>query len=522
MPPGSHRASSGWQAGALAMLLMAALMFIARFVLGVPTLPEIFADTVLFLVPAPVFAALLDTLRSAGKPFLLLVLLVGQVGVGALVGQFIAQGASITRRSPTTGSDPADLRVMIFQSVLKRALWTCAVVWFLTITFLMPALGVGFLGALTAAGTLATGLVYTTSFLTYAVAFSWLYSLLDLPDRALPVSSHQGRREILKRIGWAIAGLSAVGAIAAALDVVGSNGQGIRPTAKLPSPITPVGGFYVVNKDLIGVKVDPDAWSLNVIGGGVTKTYDLPSLKALPSVDLVTTLTCISNETGGNLIGTARWTGVRLRDLLGAVGVDSLAYSAVISAWDNYADSIPIARALDPRTILAYAIDGAPLPDIHGFPLRMIVPGLYGIKNVKWIKQIEVIDHGFVGYWQARGWTDDATVQTQSQIDLPYDRAVFPGGPILVGGIAFAGARGVSKVELSPDGGTTWLPTTLRPPLSPLTWVTWTVLWTPTTAGWHRLTVRATDGLGQPQRSDVTPPIPDGATGYHSIEVRVG
>jgi len=309
----------------------------------------------------------------------------------------------------------------------------------------------------------------------------------------------------------------------AAFEWVASNGEAARPAAKLPSPITPVGGFYVVNKDLIGVKIDVNDWMLAVIGSsGESKSYDLDSLKAMPSVDLITTLTCISNEVGGDLIGTARWTGVRLRDLLGADGVGPRAYSAVVSAWDNYADSIPIARALDPNTILAYSIDGAPLPDIHGYPLRLIVPGLYGIKNVKWIKQIEVIDHGFVGYWQARGWTDDATVQTQSQIDVPFDRSVFPRGPIFVGGIAFAGTRGISKVELSPDGGASWLPTTLQPPASRLTWVTWTILWTPATPGLHRLTVRATDGLGQLQRSDVTPPIPDGATGYHFVEVRVG
>ena len=543
-------ASAGWRAGVLAMLLMSAFMFVARFGLGVPTLPEIFSDTVLFIVPPPVFAALLDALRFAGKPFLLFVLFLGQLGVGAMVGHFIALGSetrwlasdpaaaehgragrrdllglgSNVRLSVSASTnEPRRFPITIFRSVLPRSLWTCAALWLVTIAFLMPALGVGFLGALTTAGTLATGVIYTVSYLLYGVGFSWLYSMLARPDYQPAAPILQGRRDLLKRIGWGIAGLSGTAAIAAAFIRVASNGDSPRTAARLPSPITPVGGFYVVNKDLIGVKVNPNDWTLTVVGSkGVAKTYDLDRLKAMPSTDLTTTLTCISNEIGGNLIGTARWTGVRLRDLLGADGVGPRAFSVVASAWDNYADSIPIARALDPNTILAYAIDGAPLPDIHGYPLRLIVPGLYGIKNVKWIKQIDVIDHGFVGYWQARGWTDDATVQTQSQIDVPFDRSVFPRGPIFVGGIAFAGTRGIRKVELSPDGGVSWLLTTLRPAASRLTWVTWSLLWTPTTPGWHRLTVRATDGLGQPQRSDITPPIPDGATGYHAIEVRVG
>ncbi len=504
--------SPGWIAGALSMIVMSTAMLAARLVVGVPTLPEMFSDTILYLVPTPVFVALLDTLRSAGKPLLLFVLFLGQLGVGALVGRYLAL--------PTTTAVHTHLRSDIFRMVLKRALWTCAAIWLLTIAVLMPALGVGFLGALTAAGTLATGVVYSISFLLYAVIFSWLFAELALPR---PTMLPGGRRTFLKRVGWGIVGLTGAGAVIAAYGAASSSGQVTRPVARLPSPITPVGGFYVVNKDLIGVKVNPDEWNLTVVGSsGTSRTYDLPTLKAMPSVDLTSTLTCISNEIGGNLIGTARWSGVRLRDLLQEVEIGPRASSVALSAWDNYADSIPIARAMDPATVLAYAMDGAPLPDIHGFPLRLVVPGLYGIKNVKWIKRIEVLDHGFVGYWQARGWTDDATVQTQSQIDVPFDRSIFPRGPVVVGGIAFAGARGISKVELSTDGGATWLPTTLRPTLSRFTWTTWTVLWAPTTPGWYRLTVRATDGQGERQRSDVTPPIPDGATGYHSISVRVG
>src|SRR5579872_7000874 len=151
--------SPGWIAGALSMIVMSTTMLAARLVVGVPTLPEMLSDTILYLVPTPVFVALLDTLRSAGKPLLLFVLFLGQLGVGALVGRYLAL--------QTTTAVHTHLRSDIFRMVLKRALWTCAAIWLLTIAVLMPALGVGFLGALTAAGTLATGVVYSISFLLY-------------------------------------------------------------------------------------------------------------------------------------------------------------------------------------------------------------------------------------------------------------------------------------------------------------------------------------------------------------------
>jgi DMSO/TMAO reductase YedYZ molybdopterin-dependent catalytic subunit len=488
------------------MLAMSALMLAGRFTLDVPTLPEVFSDTVLFLIPAPIFSAVLDTLSFAGKPLLLFGLFVSQLGVGALVGWYVGV------------TTPLGLR-----AVAKRSLLVCAVLWLATVTLLMPVLGVGFLGILTSAGPGATSIVYLVSYATYGLAVAWLYTAQIEAGKPIATFGAGGRRRALGRLSRGVAGLLGIGMSLGALEALATASGATRRPARLPSPITPVRGFYVVSKDLLGVKVDLATWRLVVAGHGAgAKTFDLEDLQAMPRTKIVSTLTCISNEIGGDLLGTARWTGVRLRDLLNLVGVGPRAYAVVVSAWDNYADSIPIARALDPNTLLAYAMDDAPLQDIHGFPLRLVVPGLYGIKNVKWIQRIEVIDHGFVGYWQARGWTDDATVQTQSQIDVPFDHSVFPIGPIQVGGIAFAGRRGISRVELSVDGEKSWISTTLHSPMSPLTWTTWTTVWRPSSPGWYRLTVRATDGLGDVQRADVTPPIPDGATGYHAIQLRVG
>ncbi|MBX5446376.1 molybdopterin-dependent oxidoreductase, partial [Sphaerobacter sp.] len=159
----------------------------------------------------------------------------------------------------------------------------------------------------------------------------------------------------------------------------------------------------------------------------------------------------------------------------------------------------------------------------HGYPLRLIVPGIFGMKNVKWITRIEAVDRDFQGYWQERGWSDIATVQTMSRIDVPAsNRTLVAGQPTLIAGIAFAGDRGISKVEVSTDDGETWAPATLDEPLSPLTWVLWRYEWTPIRPGRYHLVVRAYDGQGQVQDAKERPPLPDGATGYHTVSVRVG
>ena len=191
----------------------------------------------------------------------------------------------------------------------------------------------------------------------------------------------------------------------------------------------------------------------------------------------------------------------------------------VLRASDGYADSIPLDRALADGTILAYEMNGAPLNSTHGFPLRLIVPGIYGMKNVKWITRIEAVPYDFKGYWQARGWDDRAVYKTMSRIDVPQKTVT---ADAAIAGIAFAGDRSIAKVEVSTDGGKTWEPAQVKPALSPYCWVLWHKDWTGASAGAHILLVRATDAQGIVQTSQHAPPIPDGASGYDSRRVQGG
>jgi len=249
-------------------------------------------------------------------------------------------------------------------------------------------------------------------------------------------------------------------------------------------------------------------------------------------VDQYNTLECVSNDIGGNLIGTAQWTGVRLADVLSMAGVQSGAEYVVFNCTDGYSVGIPLDAAMMQGTLLAFEMNGVPLPQEHGYPLRAIVPGLYGMNNAKWITGLEVVNTTYLGYWQQRGWGEDARYQTGSSIVIPGDEQVtsifelagtsnVPLGMVPIAGLAFAGDRGISKVEVSTDGGKTWTTASLMDPLSNYTWVFWSAEWTPPALGRYSLQVRATDGQGNLQTATVTQPFPNGVTGYDIVDVTV-
>ena len=279
---------------------------------------------------------------------------------------------------------------------------------------------------------------------------------------------------------------------------------------------------YTVDESIIDPDVDAGGWRLR-IGGLVGHPLELSyqELLGMPSVEQLVTLQCISNLVGGDLVGTAKWTGVPLRDVLArAGGVQAAAVRVVFRATGGYSDSLPVDKALEPTTIVAYGMNDASLPRRHGYPARIIVPGIYGMKNVKWLERIEVVDYDYEGYWQRRGgWDNVARVKTASRIDVPADGAT-PQAPLAVAGVAWAGERGIRSVEVSADGGRTWLPATLRRVLAPLTWRQWRLALRPQ-AGQVRLRVRAVDGTGALQEEAPAPPHPDGAAGYHEVRIRV-
>jgi DMSO/TMAO reductase YedYZ molybdopterin-dependent catalytic subunit len=303
----------------------------------------------------------------------------------------------------------------------------------------------------------------------------------------------------------------------------------------LDSEVTPTYLFYRIDINPIVPVVDATSWTLTVKGlvnNPLTITYE--EIKAMPPVKEYATLQCVSNKIGGDLTSTALWKGVRLKDILQKAQVKPGAKYIAVRCYDGYDVGIPLERGLLDGSILAYEMNLAPLTSEHGYPVRAIVPGLYGMMNPKWITEIELVDNVYEGYWARNGWTNVATEDTHSFIVIPGQAPVrdrfrnldveniniVPGQKVPVAGIAFAGDRGIAKVEVSTDGGVTWKSARIKDPLSKYTWVLWTAGFTPATAqGNYRIVVRATDKTGKIQTAEVRPPFPDGATGYHMINI---
>ena len=283
--------------------------------------------------------------------------------------------------------------------------------------------------------------------------------------------------------------------------------------------------FYRVDINPIPPRLDLDTWTLKIHGKvNNPLTLDKDSLSKLSTIDVneYATLECVSNTINppGALISNGKWTGVPLATLLNQAGVQPTAKYVVFRCGDGYTVGIPLERALLPGTVLAYKMNDATLPDEHGFPLRAIVPGIYGMMNAKWITEIEVTDQVYLGYWQERGWSNDAEIKTTSIIYYPAPNARV-NGATPIAGVAFAGDREISKVEVSVDGGNTWDEAALKSPHSRYSWVLWAYEWIPKTTGTANLVVRAYDGKGQIQDPTVIQPFPDGASGYQSIQVTV-
>jgi DMSO/TMAO reductase YedYZ molybdopterin-dependent catalytic subunit len=281
--------------------------------------------------------------------------------------------------------------------------------------------------------------------------------------------------------------------------------------------------FYRVDIDPIPPQLNSDQWSLQVSGKvNNPLTFNKTSLMALPAKDVYATLECVSNTINppGALISNAKWTGVPLAMLLSQAGASPDAKYVVFRCADGYTVGIPLERALKPEALLAYKMNGDILPNEHGFPLRAIVPGIYGMMNAKWITEIGVVDQVYLGYWQERGWSNDAKIKTTSIIYYPPPQASV-NGALPIAGIAFAGDRGISKVEVSVDGGSTWDEAVLKPPHSPYSWVLWAYEWKPTSKDSYTIVARAYDGNGQVQDPTSQQPFPSGGSGYRFVEVTV-
>jgi DMSO/TMAO reductase YedYZ molybdopterin-dependent catalytic subunit len=294
--------------------------------------------------------------------------------------------------------------------------------------------------------------------------------------------------------------------------------------AGLSAIVTPNESFYRIDTALLVPRLDASTWRLRV-DGMVDRPFELTydELLAMPLREQYVTIACVSNEVGGDLVGNARWGGVPLRDLLDRASVQSGATQIVGRAQDGWTAGFPTAwlDVPDREALVVVSMNGDPLPAAHGYPARLIVPGLYGyVSATKWLVQIELTTlEAFDAYWVPLGWAKEAPIKTQSRIDTPRSRGQLAAGIVPVAGVAWAPDRGVAGVEIQVDD-TAWQPAELSTPISDATWVQWLTTWQ-ATPGDHVIRVRATDRTGETQTDVRSRPDPDGATGYHEIRVTV-
>ncbi|MFJ4225616.1 molybdopterin-dependent oxidoreductase [Microbacterium sp. NPDC089695] len=364
------------------------------------------------------------------------------------------------------------------------------------------------------------------------------------PIPYLRAEPEERRRFLLWTAGVAAAGVAAlivgnvargatrsIEAVRAALRLPSA----ARPAAPVPASadlgipglapiVTPNADFYRIDTALIVPRIDPADWRLRIHGmvdREIVVTWD--ELLALPMQESYVTLACVSNEVGGSLIGNARWLGHPVRELLARAGVDADADMVLSTSSDGFTASTPIEALTDDRdALLAVGMNGDPLPIEHGFPVRMVVPGLYGyVSATKWVVDLEVtrFDRA-TAYWTTRGWSDRGPVKLQSRIDVPRRGQSIDPGDAVIAGMAWQQHVGVEGVEVRVDGGA-WQRAEVASPISADTWVQWRLPWTATT-GSHSIECRAVSTDGDTQTSQPAAPAPDGAQGWHRIDVAVG
>ncbi|ROS25220.1 DMSO/TMAO reductase YedYZ molybdopterin-dependent catalytic subunit [Rathayibacter sp. PhB127] len=361
-----------------------------------------------------------------------------------------------------------------------------------------------------------------------------------------PAQGSTDRRSFLRLVGIAGAAAVVAGVGARVVTAAASAVTAVREAVVLPTPaataapipatgvlddiegissyVTSNDDFYRIDTALSVPSVDPADWSLKITGmveEEITLTWD--ELLALPLEEHLVTLSCVSNEVGGDLIGTALWLGYPIRELLARARPTAGADMVLSRSIDGFTASSPLEVLTDEgrASLLAVGMNGQPLPVEHGFPVRMVVPGLYGyVSATKWVTELKVTTfEDDVAYWSTRGWTERGPIKVESRIDVPRQGQAVPSGTVAVAGVAWAPHTGISKVEVQIDGGA-WQPARLAEAVTADTWIQWVYEWD-AIAGDHVVLVRATDSEGLVQTQDEAPPAPDGATGWHMRTVTV-
>jgi DMSO/TMAO reductase YedYZ molybdopterin-dependent catalytic subunit len=466
------------------------------------------AELVIRLTPGPVVEQAIQLLGHRDKPFLVAVILVLTTGLFAYAG-----------------------------SLARRNLWAANLV------FVALAVFAGVAVRLQPASTTIDLLPVAVGLLVWLVCLPLLTERLRRAtapgDDGEPVGADPTRRGFVLRVG-------AIGVLGVTLAVagraVGSGRRNVEESRRLLrlsgvtpprvprravlgvegiSPwMTPADEFYRIHTAIVVPTIEPSGWSLRIHGmvdREVTLTYE--ELVARELTESWITLNCVSNPVGGPLIGNARWSGVRLADLLALAGVEPDADAVLQTSEDGWTCGTPLAAMTDRRdAMLAVAMNGKPLPIDHGFPVRTIVPGLYGyVSACKWVVDLEVTRFDRIdAYWTQRGWAEQGPVKMSSRIDVPGSGSEVAAGEVRIGGVAWAQHIGIEAVEIAIDGGD-WVPAQISNPPTDDTWVQWAATIS-ASEGDHVVRVRATDKTGLVQTGVERDVLPDGSTGWHEIE----
>ena len=520
------------------------MLFLSVLSSGV-SLPETFGSDLTALMPPSLFNYLHETIGGDAKHYLFYGILVGQCVVFAFSGALYNRLVNRQNR-----------RLEWFDGLLLAL-----ILWLFAGVILLPISGAGIFGANLNTGFIngllslaIVGIVFGSLFVLFQ---RWIAARMSRRDargsegRSLDEFENpygtMSRRTVLKN-GAIATGIVLAGVVAWRFITAGVSTSTVSVNqllehfkSKIVPPPTPNYGeiqqvqflspevtsndqFYIVSKNLFSdPTVNGNTWRLTV-DGQVDNPFTLnyQELLAQPMKQQYESLMCISNEVGGQYMSNALWEGIPLMNLLQSAGIKTGATKVVFHAADDYTDSIHLTKALEPTTLLAVRMNSVTLPRGHGFPARMLVPGIYGMKHCKWLTHIEVVNYDFQGYWQQRGWSDPAPVRLTARIDAPLTGSTAAANRmVFIAGVAFSGNKGISEVDVSTDAGQTWQRATLKQPHSGLTWVLWELAWQPPKAGGYTVIARAIDLEGNVQNPNEEPPLPNGSSGYHSITLNV-
>jgi DMSO/TMAO reductase YedYZ molybdopterin-dependent catalytic subunit len=518
--------SAGLLAGLVAALVMTLLMAVLRFTLGIPSPSELVGERI---VPQLTISQFIGMLERAGgynqlKQLGVSSVLVGQLVFGAVAGLVYA---IIVERGRTR--DPE----RTWRWGISRRGWIVAfsliaLAWSISLAALWPTLGANFRGLPPDQARIVTMLALLAVYSSFALTVAFTYRLLMQPipvRQPAPVGAHPvGRRAFLAGGAAVVIALATGGILRRLYQLATFAYDGLRYQGPDIKPITPNNQFYSVTKNIIDPSVTKAAWRLE-IGGLVAqpRSYSFDDLQTLPATTQETTLMCISNGVGDGLMSNAVWKGVPLRTLLEAADPQPGIRELLLYGADGYTDTFPFEKALELTTLVVYEMNGEPLPEHHGYPVRVIVPGMYGEKNIKWVTRIELIDYDAKGFYEQQGWGPNFVIPIHARFHGPNIDAPLPiDQTTTLIGTAFGGDQGISRVEVSTDDGRTWNEAQITYPGTRLTWVFWTYDWHPTRPGEYRWVVRATDGNGTLQTAEERGITPQGATGYHKMTVEVG